>query len=1168
AKIKAVPLQVSHGFHSPALEGLDVEPIVATLEVSDPKIPVASGIIDHPYRNANEARDVFRRHAFSPVMFVGAMEQCHATGADLYLQVGAGGPLTSFARGSLPRDHRGIYSLASTNDDDGVASLLESLAQLWVAGVNIDLTSITAHEAIGDIPPACLPREYYWAIKDKVQAQLNVKGVTPRKRVQVAPEDVQTSSEGVGDEIVDKVIAVVSRVSAYPKDALQPGMSLVSDLGFDSLMVGDLATALADAFPGLGGIPQELLINQPTVQTLIDHVRQGGTEQARTVDDNEPLKAYRPRWVSAPMPDWATATTPETVLFAGEIDESVAKVVVDGGIRPIGPDDKADLVVFFASFADPVPVNAVLAGEHPWVDTAAPLLEVLDEQARLGAKPDLIIVRRDDDHWAEALSGVARCVAREWPDNLGKSVSFLEGLSAARRGEILWQEIIGIDRSTDVRHGPDGREVIGFKLSKKTTDELIGKGDIVLVTGGGRGIGTRFAKKLTDAGAKVVLADLSTPSPEAEALISAGKASFVMVDVTDGRRLTEAVEPHGPITGVFHCAGVLADGPLGQVDPKRGSIARSVKVLGWLNAIRAAGSSLKVALAMGSWAGRFGSRHQAHYAAGNAQMAALASSVMPNSLRTVVAEFGPWTNSEMVQTIPAAVVAAMKAEGVDFVGDEAGINALWDDLLGASGPVTHGRDLPFVNKQVQTEEILSVAGHPFLKDHSIDGHPIMPLASAVDLIASTANLQPPFEIIDLRLFAGIVVDEPTRVTTVIKGTKAEIRIGDRQALAYRATIRPLQEKPMEVGQKTGGEPPELSLRTFYDDITFHGPLLQGLISIDGIGEDFVRGVCRTSEPADWIVETKRTEWATDPLVLDSIMQLSGYVAYTRFHRAGTPVGIGRYVQLHAMPREKVWGEVHFGESGGNRFSGTLALRDEDGSLIALAEDTVAELRKVDEGEDEEVFTPDPAWSNPSLWPDFKDLTMRLEMAKQLGIDNPYFAVHEGTAKNVTTVAGRELVNFSSYNYIGLSGDSRVVEEVHQAVNRYGTSVSASRVASGERPFHGELERELALCQGVEDALVFTAGHATNVTTIGHLFGPEDLIFHDELIHDSALQGIKLSGAARRGFRHDDAKHLEEQVKELRRHYEKVLIVVEGVYSMDGDICDLPAMVRVKEKYGC
>ncbi|MEZ4236740.1 MAG: aminotransferase class I/II-fold pyridoxal phosphate-dependent enzyme [Myxococcota bacterium] len=144
----------------------------------------------------------------------------------------------------------------------------------------------------------------------------------------------------------------------------------------------------------------------------------------------------------------------------------------------------------------------------------------------------------------------------------------------------------------------------------------------------------------------------------------------------------------------------------------------------------------------------------------------------------------------------------------------------------------------------------------------------------------------------------------------------------------------------------------------------------------------------------------------------------------------------------------------------------------------------------------------------------------------------------------------------------------MLSAVKEAVDRYGTSVSASRVASGERPFHHELEQGLAAAQGVDDALVFTAGHMTNVNVVGHLMKPPDLVLHDELIHDSLLQGIKLSGAGRRAFRHDDPEHLEKLLRELRKNHEKCLIIVEGVYSMDGDLCQLPAYVALKERYGC
>ena len=545
-------------------------------------------------------------------------------------------------------------------------------------------------------------------------------------------------------------------------------------------------------------------------------------------------------------------------------------------------------------------------------------------------------------------------------------------------------------------------------------------------------------------------------------------------------------------------------------------------------------------------------------------MSALASEVQSDA-KAAVAEFGPWTSSEMVQTIPVAIQAAMRAEGIDFVGDEAGMGALQDALSGGGARV-YGRELPWTTRARAVSETLSVQTHPYLADHAIDGTPVFPLAAAADLLAHVADVPLPFAVEDLRLFSGITAKDPVTVQASIRGERAELRFGPKNTLAYRARVRPGPEVEIPAPRE-GGNASELSVPDFYAQVTFHGPLLAGVQSLDGVGDDFARGRIRGGVPSAWIPGTSRTQWSVDPLALDSAMQLSAMVAWSRYRRAGTPVGIGRYVQIAPPPDGEISVDVHFGEFDDDRFSADFVLRNDQGAPFALVTDAVAELRAVDDDE-EEVFVPKREWYDPSTWSEINDLKMRLQAAEAIGIRNPFFHVHEGTARDTTMVEGQELINYSSYNYIGLSGDARVLKDVEAAVYRYGTSVSATRVASGERPFHVELERELAAAQGVEDALVFTAGHATNVTTIGHLFGPGDLVLHDELIHDSALQGIKLSGAGRRGFRHEDPEHLEELLRSMRKHHEKVLIIVEGVYSMDGDICQLPAYVALKKKYGC
>jgi 7-keto-8-aminopelargonate synthetase-like enzyme len=147
------------------------------------------------------------------------------------------------------------------------------------------------------------------------------------------------------------------------------------------------------------------------------------------------------------------------------------------------------------------------------------------------------------------------------------------------------------------------------------------------------------------------------------------------------------------------------------------------------------------------------------------------------------------------------------------------------------------------------------------------------------------------------------------------------------------------------------------------------------------------------------------------------------------------------------------------------------------------------------------------------------------------------------------------------------GDPVVTKAAQDAIAKYGTSVSASRVASGEKPLTLELELALADFFGTEDCIVLVSGHATNVTVIGHVVGAGDLILHDALAHDSIMQGAKLSGAKRRPFPHNDFAALDRMLTSLRPHYRRVLICIEGTYSMDGDIPDLPVHRGEEEAQG-
>ena len=204
----------------------------------------------------------------------------------------------------------------------------------------------------------------------------------------------------------------------------------------------------------------------------------------------------------------------------------------------------------------------------------------------------------------------------------------------------------------------------------------------------------------------------------------------------------------------------------------------------------------------------------------------------------------------------------------------------------------------------------------------------------------------------------------------------------------------------------------------------------------------------------------------------------------------------------------------------------------------------------------------------STLPGFEDVRLQRAFGEKLGLENPYFKLYEGIASSRIQADGRELINFSCYDYLNLNGHPEIVAAAKAAIDEYGISCSASRVVAGERIVHRRFEMSLAKHYGSEDALLFVSGYGTNVCVVGQMVGSKDLVIYDSASHNSIVAGSVMSGATRRSFLHNDLNSLEEQLDRLRDRYERVLIVVEGHYSMDGDYPDLPRLLEIKDKFGC
>jgi 8-amino-7-oxononanoate synthase len=195
-----------------------------------------------------------------------------------------------------------------------------------------------------------------------------------------------------------------------------------------------------------------------------------------------------------------------------------------------------------------------------------------------------------------------------------------------------------------------------------------------------------------------------------------------------------------------------------------------------------------------------------------------------------------------------------------------------------------------------------------------------------------------------------------------------------------------------------------------------------------------------------------------------------------------------------------------------------------------------------------------------------DRLEQLEAAKQHDL-LPYFRLLTSQAGPVVEMEGRETIMLGSNNYLGLTGDERVKQAARDALETYGTGVTGSRLLNGTTPLHVELERELAEWMGDEDAIVFTTGYQSNLGTIGTLLEPGDTAIVDSGDHASILDGCRLSGAKLRPFRHNRMDKLEKMLQRAAEDGGGVLVVVDGVFSMEGDVCDLPRIVELCKRYG-
>jgi 8-amino-7-oxononanoate synthase len=200
------------------------------------------------------------------------------------------------------------------------------------------------------------------------------------------------------------------------------------------------------------------------------------------------------------------------------------------------------------------------------------------------------------------------------------------------------------------------------------------------------------------------------------------------------------------------------------------------------------------------------------------------------------------------------------------------------------------------------------------------------------------------------------------------------------------------------------------------------------------------------------------------------------------------------------------------------------------------------------------------------FPECAALEERLAGLEAAGLENPFLLANERVQNRVARLGGRNVTSFTSFDYLGLAGHPDVTAAAKAAIDRFGCSASASRMVGGNNTILDSLDEELAQFLGAERAVVFPCGYGTNASVFNHLFAEGDLILYDELAHNSIMQGANASKAGRRSFRHNDHAQLDGLLRDLRSQYRRVVIAIEGVYSMDGDYPDLPEFIEVKKRH--
>ncbi len=851
-----------------------------------------------------------------------------------------------------------------------------------------------------------------------------------------SPTPAAASTNGGADvsEVSRILLGVVADKTGYPVDMLDVSMNLDADLGIDSIKRVEILAALQEALPDAPVVAPEQLGELRTLGQIVDVLANGAgspgvstaeapAEQADSIAAAaaaEPVAASTPEQVvptvvgverlvptlqsveapteSIDLPDgsriWVTGSGD---TLSGQIVEELsargfaAEAVEMGEDMHDPPDELAGLIVV----VPPQVTDEDILFGFGRVRMMAPVLR----RAALHGGALLCTVTclgggfaidgpppEDVDPTGGAWGGILKTAAAEWTDVSCRSLDVdltRDGLAA----EVVQYALA--KGPTEIGLGSDGPRTVVLESHplESGAPSLLGSDDLVVITGGARGVTAEAAVALAEAGQPrlILLGRSPKPSDEPDWLVgleseteikraiaeraenstspqavqaefarlwagreilhnlarvaaAGSKVTYCSVDVrdTDAVRacLAPLIEQYGPVTGLIHGAGVLADRNIEDKTDEDFAAVYDTKV-GGLRALLAVldDAPLKALVLFSSSSARFGRRGQADYAAANEVLNKLAQveAARRDGCRVVSVNWGPWDGG----MVTPALKSMFSAEGIKVIGLQSGARYLVDEIAAAGGPTEvlvlgSGSELPDqrpaeasvrgVDDELPLifERTLATETHEFLASHVLNGRAVLPAAMTLEWLAHGAlHGNPGLRFVgvdDLRVFKGVLLEpgESRRVRVCAAPARrrgddfvvtAELCSGGtngRRVLHARAEIVLASRQPDPASAPALAALPARgqSIDDIYSETLFHGPAMRGLIDVESCGEEGLVARCRVAPPpADWMHEPVRSRWIADPLVLDSGLQAMIVWTSARVGEASLPSKLTRYRQF-------------------------------------------------------------------------------------------------------------------------------------------------------------------------------------------------------------------------------------------------------------------------------